>query len=545
MVNNTKQVEDSTIDRRAFVHFAAAGAAAGLAGCGGGDGGGNEGGNDDNQQATQGTTTGPQEGGKLIWGHSETVQGLDMMTVAAASTDRLTNNIYDTLLGVGENLAPTTDRGVINPGLAESYEISEDRTSYTFTLREGVKFHDGATLTSEDVKYSFNRIKSDGLISFAFQNIDSIETPDDRTVVVNLTQVYQPFLTFVAYCKAPIIPVDSGPDQNTNPIGTGAFKFVSRQQGNKTVLEAFDDYWGEGPYIDTLEERTVTDPDTRLTGIQEGTYHFINDIPLDDMDNILNNSNDNLQTRSWDPLSWAYINMNNTEPPFDDKQFRKAIAFAIDQEEVIEGALFGHGRPTATPSYPNSFERNNELQPREQDFERAQSLLDQSSYNPEDFDITFKVTTNYPWHIDAATIIQQYFSQIGLSVEIEQLQWSDWLSQVFVNSEFRLSFLNFFHQWPPQILYKLQWYTDNAYNFRGYSSEQFDQAIDNAVAATSREEAAQSYKQAQEILHEDVPDIFMWYRDGTLVAGPDVGGLDRAVHPNKSDLNFEEVWLGN
>lgn len=556
MTDDSNTTDDTTVptelDRRHFLKatgLAGAGGMAVIAGCSGGGGGstdtsGGLGGDD-----TPTPTADPgeiQEGGTLVWGHSEVTQNLDIHQTATASTGRFLDSVYQSMVGLTRDLELSTETDIANRGLAADWEVSDDLLTYTFTLREGVSFHDGTELTAEDVKYSYDRIANPdtgAIMQFVFSRTESVEIEDDYTVVVNQSEPYQPFLRQLAFSGTSIVPAESGDQLGDQPVGTGPFQFVMRQQGNRAELEAFDDFWAEGPYLDGVEERTVTDPDSRLTGIQEGSFDLINDIPLDDINSVTGNSSDDITTRTWSPLSWAFLNMNNTEPPFDDANFRKAVDFCIDKQGLVDGALFGNGRPTASPSFPNSPFRNEELSPREQDFDRAAELFEQSAYSVDEFDLTFKVTTNYPWHVDAATIMQQYFQQAGLSVEIQQLQWSDWLSQVFANQDFRLSMVNFFTFWEPAYLYTSLWSSDGSFNFRGYASDDYDQALVDAAQASGREDAIPLYQEAQSTIYEDVPDVMLWFRDGTLAAKNHVNRLDTVLSPNNSELDFGRVWL--
>jgi peptide/nickel transport system substrate-binding protein len=488
-----------------------------------------------------------QKGGTLIWGHSEVTQNLDIHQTATASTGRFLNSVYDALVGLTVDLELSTDPNIRSPGLASDWEVSDDLMTYTFTLREGVTFHDGSELTAEDVKYSYDRITNPdtgAIMQFVFGSTESVEVDGDYTVVINQSERYQPLLRQLAFSGTSIVPAGSGDQLGDQPVGTGPFQFEMRQQGNRAELSAFSDYWGEnGPYLDTVEERTVTDPDSRLTGIQEGDFDIINDIPLDNINDVTSNGNDDINTQSWSPLSWAFLNMNNNEAPFDDPDFRKAVDFCIDKQALVNGALFGNGSPTASPSFPASAFRNSDISPRQQDFDRAAELFEQSQYNVGDFDLTFKVTTNYPWHVDAATILQQFFQQAGLSVEIQQLQWSDWLSQVFVNQDFTLSMVNFFTFWEPAYLYTSLWTSNGSFNFRGYASDEYDQTVADAAQAGTRDEAIPLYQEAQAIIHEDVPDVMLWFRDGTLAAKDHVRGLNTVLSPNNSELGFGQVWL--
>jgi peptide/nickel transport system substrate-binding protein len=560
---NANENRDRThLDRRAFVKatgLGATGLTTALAGCTGGESE-DDGNGDDDSTATETeyaqetpesdeTTAESGEirrGGTLVWGHSEVTQNLDIHQTATASTGRFLNSVYESLIGLDRSLELTSDPEAQSAGLATDWSVSDDQLTYEFTLREGVTFHDGSELTADDVVYSFERIanpETNAILRGAFRTMDTVSADGDYAVTVEHTDVFQPFLRQLAFSGTAIVPADSGEQLGEQPVGTGPFAFESRQQGNKAKLVAHEDYWGTGPYLDGVEERTVTDPDSRLTGVQEDEYDLINDIPLDDINDVVGTDSDDLSTLTWRPLSWAFLNMNNAEAPFDDPDFRKAVDFAIDKQELVEGALFGNGAPTASPSFPNSPFRNEDLEVRARDVDRATQLIEESAYDAEEFDLTFKVTTNYPWHIDAATIMQQRLREVGLNVELQQQQWGDWLSEVFVNGNFRLAMVNFFTFWEPAYLYRSVWASDGSFNFRNYESEAFDSAIDTAQRAASREDAIANFKKAQAVLHEETPDVMLWFRDGTVAANQSVNGTNALVSPNNSELNFGQVWL--
>ena len=249
----------------------------------------------------------PTKGGTLIWGHSETTQNLDMHQTGTASTGRVLQNVHCSIVTVDKTLS-------VIPSLAESFGISDDGLTYTFKLRGGVKFHNGKAMTSADVKYSFERCKDPktGAVNFeVFNDVASIETPDDLTVIIKMSRVNAPFLSRLAENGAGVVmPTGSGDVQGTTPIGCGPFSFVSREFGNKVILKRFDDYW-EGPAnLDGVEAREITEPTVRLTGLRTGELHMINDIPPDRMTEIEGDAK--LQVYNWFPLNFDFLNMNHT-----------------------------------------------------------------------------------------------------------------------------------------------------------------------------------------------------------------------------------------
>ncbi len=480
----------------------------------------------------------PVRGGTLIWGHSETTQNLDMHQTGTASTGRVLQNVHDSIVTVDANLK-------VIPNLAASFEQSEDGLTYTFTLRDDVMFHDGSKMTSEDVKYSFDRCRDPetGAVNFeVFNNVASIETPDDLTVIITLDQVNAPFLSRLAENGAGVVmPAGSGDVQGTAPIGCGPFKFVRREFGNEVELERFDDYWGGPAYLDKVIAREITEPTVRLTGLRTGELHMINDIPADRISEI--EGDDSLQVVSWFPLNWDFLNFNHDYEPFKDARVREAFDYMIDKEVLLEGALWGQGSTTASPSYPTSASYNDALSQRPQDFEKAASLLAEAGYGPGELSVVFKVTTNYPYHVESAQIMLEWFRLAGVDASIEQLTWSDWLSQVWVDKDFQISMMNFFTLWEPDFLYYSLWNTEGAFNYRKISNPMVDELTAKARVTVDAAERAEVYKQVQKVVHDETLDVILWFRNGTIGAQPSVQGLDSIVHPNGSNLRFHKVWL--
>jgi ABC-type transport system substrate-binding protein len=480
----------------------------------------------------------PKKGGTLIWGHSETTQNLDIHQTGTASTLRLLQNVHDSIVTVDKSLN-------VIPSLAKSFEQSSDGLTYTFHLRPGVKFHDGKAMTAADVKYSFERCKNKdtGAVNFeVFNDVDAIDTPDDLTVIIKLKRVNAPFLSRLAENGAgAIMPTGSGDIQGKAPIGAGPFKFVRREFGHEVELQRFDDYWDGPAYLDKIISREVTEPTVRLTGLRTGEMHLINDIPADRMKEV--KSDPKFQVLTWFPLNWDFVNMNHEYPPFKDARVRMAIDLLIDKDALLQGALWGEGRTTASPSYPTSSSYNSALKNRAQDMAKAKALLAEAGYGPGKLDVVFKATTNYPYHVESAQIMLEWFKEAGVNMKIEQLTWADWLSQVWVNKDFQISMMNFFTLWEPDFLYYSLWNSTGAFNYRKIKDPVIDDLTQKARVTIDPAARADIYKQVQQQIADQTHDIILWFRNGSIGAQPSVGGLDTIVHPNGSNLNFHKVWL--
>ncbi len=482
--------------------------------------------------------TAPKRGGTLIWGHSETAQSLDVHLAGAAASGRVLQNIHCTLIQPDHTFK-------LVPMLAESFETSPDLLSYTFKLRPNVTFHDGRAMTAADVKYSFDRVRDpkNGAVNFeVFQDVDTIETLDDHTVIVKMKRVNAPFLDRISENGAgAILPAGSGETQAATPIGAGPFKFVRREFGHETELARFDGYW-EGPaYLDRVIEREVVEPTVRLTGLQTGELQLINDIPPDHVDTVANNAK--LQTLKWFPLNFDFLNMNHKFAPFADPRVRLAFDLMIDKDQLLQGALWSQGKLTASPSFPTSSSYDAALHNRPQDIDHARALLAEAGYGPGKLDLVFKVTTNYPYHVDASQIMAEWFRAGGVNMKIEQLTWADWLSQCWTNRDFQITMMNFFGLWEPDFLYYSLWNSTGAFNYRNVNDPTIDQLTQQARGVTDPAARAGLYQQVQQRVFDQAHDVVLWFRNGTIGAQKSVHGLDTVVAPNGSGLNFHKVWL--
>jgi peptide/nickel transport system substrate-binding protein len=305
-------------------------------------------------------------------------------------------------------------------------------------------------------------------------------------------------------------------------------------------MNGFDDYWNDGPYVEVLEQRTATDPNSRLTSVQTGEADITNDIPLPQISDVVGAGE--LKTKMWNPLCVGYILFNTREPPFDDQNFRQAIDYAIDKQEIVDGAIYGHGVPTETGLLPPSKFRNEDLERRGRDVDAAVEHFEMSQYNVDDTELDFMVSPNYPWHVDAAQIMQQMFAQAGLTVNIDQVQWNEWFTRAF-GGNYTITFVNWFEGWDPSYWLRNVMYSDGAYNMLGYASERFDAALDNGATADTEEESIEFYKEAQAIHHEEAPIIPLWFREGALAAKQNTNGLSTLPNPDNSLFRFEEIWL--
>lgn len=541
--NNSSHSDGASSDgpsRRLFMKAAATGVPIAFAGCLGGDGGDGDGngGGDDGSGETADT---PDSGGvsdeenALLWGGSVPVQSLDPHFESAAATARVLENITQGLLRVNWDYD-------LEPLLAESWETSDDNLEITFSLREDVVFHDGTEFTSEDVIESFRRIRDGEAIAAGYMDrVDSMETPDDHTFVMRLAEPFAPMLFRMATSDMHILTAEQAQqDSISEPIGTGPFQFDSIEIDSEFVMTKFDDYWDdELPYLDKVTKLEISDDDNRLNTFNAGEVDFINDVPprhAEDLD-----ADEDVDFIRRFPKSLTYLGVNCNEPPFDNRDARLALEYAIDKQEVMEAALYGQGQVATSPASPGSQWEHPDLEPREQDFEKAQEHLEAAGY-PDGFEATFQIPEQYNDQVTAAQVIEASAAQVGIELDIQQITWSNWLSDVYSDQNFQATTSSYLALWFPDAGFHRPLHSDGAFFFTGWEDQEYNDLIDEARTMYDMENRAPLYHEAAEMLKERRSGHILLYWAPTLMARHN-NYTGEVMSPDGSTFRFEGTQL--
>lgn len=406
--------------------------------------------------------------------------------------------------------------------LAEDWEQSEDLKSYTFHLREGVKWHDGEPFTSEDVKWTMESIIELGNSASGYPTvsvIDKIETPDDHTVIIKLKEKSGVFVQKLAdYQGFDILPkhLYEGTDiednkYNKEPIGTGPFKFVEHKLGSHVRLSANSDYYGDGPYIDEIVFQFVPSEETALTSIEAGDVDTMTASPafaeigrLEKLDKV------ELEADPTDIVQWISFNMDGTREHISDPVVREAIVTALDNEEIAEKLYMD----LVTPSeswYISTIKWSDNMSVRQPqtDVDKANELLDAAGYEIQDdgyrfilkyraFDTSIFGTTDIP------IFVQQQLEKIGIKIEYERFEWA-----------LRTEMLDNRRDWdlaagggdrgPDPLFFGSFLKSDSATNKMLYKNPRIDELFELGETVGSEEERAKYYYEIQEIISEDIP----------------------------------------
>ena len=430
-------------------------------------------------------------------GIPQDLDSLDPHTAVAAGTKEILFNIY-------EGLVKPDCEGNLVPAVASSVTPSEDGKTYTFTLREGVKFHDGSTVTVEDVKYSLERCADttagDPLVP-AFSNIESVETPDDQTIVVTLVQ---PDTEFLANMTTAIVPAKVENLQE-NPIGTGPYKYVSWVPQEEVVLEKNDAYWGEPAYIDDVTIRIVSDADSIVTSLNGGSIDFFARLSADQVAQL--SEDYEVYEGTMNLVQALYLN-NNVEP-FNDERVRQALCYATDVQEILDMTSDGKGVPIGSSMFPAFGKYYVDLSGAyPTDLDKAKALLAEAGY-PDGFTFSITVPSNYQPHIDTAQVLVEQFKKIGVTANIELVEWDSWLSDVYSARNFTSTVIGVdaSNLTPGALLSRFQSEADN--NFINYNNPDYDAAYARALATTNDEEKTAAYKECEKILSDTAANVYI------------------------------------
>jgi peptide/nickel transport system substrate-binding protein len=500
--------------------LAAAGALA-LGACSGGGesvdtGGGGGGGGDD----------------VLIAAVSAQPDQFDPHVTSAYASFQVLENVYDTLV------VPNAEDLTFEPSLAESWETSEDNLTWTFTLREGVTFHDGSEFDSADVVYSFNRIIDEELSnSYRFENVESVEAPDAQTVVINLLRPTPNLLERIGAFKGMSIVSEGAADEFdlvTEANGTGPFRLES-SDASSTELTAYEDYWGGAPSVSGVEFRYITEPAAALTALRNGEVHWTDNVPPQQIEALGEDSDVELATTA--SVDYWYMSMNYAVPPFDNPLVRQAIATAVDREEVAEAARFGAARANQTAIPEDSFFYY-DYAPFQTDQDAARQLLEQAGVTTP-ISMGLMVTDELPESVTSAQVIESQLEPIGIDVEIEVLDFATWLDRQG-QGQFDAFLLSWLGNIDPAAFYESQHITDGSNNYQGYSNPEVDRLLGEASTTVDEDARKQLYDQAAKLIVDDVSYLYLFNPDVVQAWAPGLSGYqiraDRAI-------NFEEVEL--
>lgn len=481
-----------------------------LPGCG-------DGSKDPGGQGNNGKTGEPVKGGEITVGIAQDLDdSLDPHQTVAAGTREVLFNIFEGLV------KPNSD-GEMIPAVAEKYTLSEDGTTYTFTLREGVKFHNGQTVTAEDVVYSINRCAAvpegqEKPLVAAFSAVKSVEALDEKTVAVTIAQRD---LEFISYMTAAIIPADYE-NQDTAPVGTGPFRFVSRTPQQDFVMERFEDYWGAPAWLDKVTYKICENADALLMNLNGGSIDLCAHLTSAQASQL----NQNFQVLEGTMNLVQAIYLNNQAKPFDNQLVRQALCYAIDRQGIMDMVADGHGTAVGSSIYPafTKYFLPELVDKYPHSVEKAKELLAQAGY-PDGFDMTISVPNNYQPHMDTAEVVAEQLREAGINVTIQPVEWSTWLDTIYNGRQFQATVVGVDAANMTARAMLERFTSDYGKNFINYNNPAYDALFQKAINAQDEAEQTDLYKQMETMLADTAANVYIQDLCDLVAMRQDLGGL--------------------
>ena len=424
---------------------------------------------------------------------------LDPHKTVKAGTREVMFNVFEGLM------KPTPD-GDLTPAIAERYEVSEDRMTYTFHLREGVQFHNGETVTAEDVVYSIQRCAAateTGIVQVeAFSVIEDLKAVDERTVSITISE---PSNEFISYMTTAVLPADYD-KQDTDPVGTGPFKFVSRTAQDSVVLEKFNEYWGTPAQLDKVTLKIMENTDSLMMSLQSGAIDLCAHLTSTQVAQL--EKDFNVAEGTMNLVQAMYL--NNAVAPFDDVRVRQALCYAVDKQEIIDLAFDGYGSPIGSSMYPafGKYFDDSLTNYYTKDVEKAKALLAEAGY-PDGFDMTITVPSNYKPHMDTAEVLVQQLAQIGVNATIEPIEWESWVSDVYAGRQFQSTVVGVDASTMTARALLERFTSDYGKNFINYNNAEYDALFQQTLTAYDDAEQTAIYKQMLANLTENAANVYI------------------------------------
>jgi len=438
---------------------------------------------------------------------------------------------------VTETLVYMDPDGEIHPHLAEDWSISDDNREYTFYIREGVEFHDGSELNAEAVKFSLDRIInpdiSTPLIGF-YGPMSEVEVVDEYTVTVKFDEPFAPALMGFAWPTAAIISPQTYEevgiqDFARHPVGTGPFEMTDWRAGERLIMERNENYWGETALPERIEWVVVPEPGTRTAMVIAGDVDIAYQPPSPDIPRL--EADPGVELHSVPSTRIMHIALNNTLEPLDDYRVRQALNYAVDSQAIAESILMGAGTPNDAP-LPDVFFGYQSIGEYDYDPDRARELLAEAGYE-DGLELKFiHPSGRYILDVQVSETIQSFLADVGIEVNLETMDWPTYqgmISRSADEADHHMALLG----WGPlpdahHVLYSMfhsSQHPPAAFNLPFYDNEEFDSLIEEASETLDEETRIDLYYEAQSIVWEEAPWIFLYTQNMVLGIDQELEGV--------------------
>ncbi|MCX7567428.1 ABC transporter substrate-binding protein [Sulfitobacter sp. F26169L] len=461
----------------------------------------------------------PVRGGTLIHSLPQNPRHLNPAVQSGIATGAPGTQLFAAPLRYDEDWTP-------QPYLAESWDWSDDGLSMTLKLVKGATFHDGKPITSEDVAFSVKTVQENHPFKSMFDVVTSVETPDENTAVLKLSQPHPALLLAMSSQLLPIIPkhvygdgqdVKSHPQNSENVVGSGPFKLAEFNRDQNIVLERYDDFFIEGrPYLDKIVYRIIKDASSRAIGLENGELHMATfEATVRNIARMKKNENLIVTDEGYaavGPLNWLAFN-TGSEGPLSDKRVRQAIAYSIDKQFILKAIMQGLSTDAKTGIHPGSPLYNDDVNSYDLDLDKANALLDEAGFERGADGNRFSLTIDYgnPTTKAQAEFTKASLAKVGIDVSVNSyVDFPTW-AQKISNHNFDMTWDTVFNWGDPVIGVHRTYSSDNIKpgviwsNTQQYVNPEIDALMEQGAKEIDPAKRKEIYAKFQEILAEDLP----------------------------------------
>ena len=460
----------------------------------------------------------------LVVAQGADAKSLDPHATNDQPSSRVMKQIYNTLV------ASTVDMEIV-PALAESWE-SIDELTWEFKLASGVKFHNGEEFKASDVKFTYDRMLASPSVSHILGPVKEIKVVDDYTVQIITSEPFAPLLSHLTHTASSILNekavTASGEDYGQQPVGTGPFAFDTWQSGDRITLKAFEDYFQGAAAVKTVVFRNVPEGTNRTVGLETGEVDIAYDIEPIDKNLVIDNAG--LELIEGPSLSSQYLGFNTQKAPFDNVKVRQAINYAVDVQEIIDVVLEKAGEVAKSPLMELIFGSNEDIQGYSYDVEKAKELMKEAG-----FENGFKTsiwTNDSPVRVRIAEIVQAQLKEIGIEANIEVVEWGAFLDRTSAGEHdmFILGWTTVTGDadYGLYALYHSSQHGDAGNRFF-YTNPEVDKLLDIGKTEVDTDKRLAAYKEAQEIIVADAPQLFLYFSTQNVGENKAIKGFQ--LHP--------------
>lgn len=438
--------------------------------------------------------------------------GLDPTAGAASAIGEITlYNVYETLTKINSD-------GSVTPLLAERWEVSPDLRTYTFRLRQGVKFHNGEAFNAQTAKFSFERAgaeKSTNKDKRTFAAMEAIRAVDDHTLVIVNKELDPDFLFLMGQATAVMVEPRSADSNATKPVGTGPYQLENWVKGSSVALRKWPGYRAANDIrIERATFRFIADPAAQVAAVMAGDIDVFARITPRSVPQLQNNQR--FQVLVSGSRAKTILAMNNKKKPLDDVRVRRAIAAAIDRKAVIQGAGDGYGAPIGSYIVPGAFGYVDMTGVNPYNPDKARALLKEAGLTgPLELTITLPPP---PYARQGGEVIASMLGKVGINAKLQNVEWAQWLSNVYGNKNYDLTIISHVEPFDLGNFSKPDYYWN-------YESPRFNQLYDQYKSTPRAQDRAKLLADLQRVVAEDSVHAFLYQPQWVTVANRGVKGL--------------------